>query len=450
MSSSTNTNGDFQSSKWTKDGINGLIDDISGTLDPRIYVDKDLYELELKNIFGRSWNFLAHETQIPNPGDFFQNYIGEDAVLVVRQADGSVSGFLNMCRHRGMKICRTDCGNAKTFTCSYHGWSYDRAGNLINVPMKKEAYRDEIKLEDWGPPKLEKIESYKGLIFGTWDPNAPSLTSYLGPMTFYLDHYLDRSGEGTRALGGVHKWVIPSNWKMAAEQFCDDMYHVDYSHASAMIAQLPEGADPSMASFPKDGNQFGCAEGHACSFWASPFSNAGSGPAAMEFILGPEREEALQRLGKDRVNEIAGMNSTVFPNFSLLGAGAFTIRTWHPKGPDETEIWSMIIVNASTPDEIVQAFRKNIIRTFSPAGTFEQDDTENWAEMQRVFRGTKAQATSLNAGMGLGHAHQDERFPGTINFGYAEEGARLFYRRWKEMLTTPTWRDMRATLKEVS
>ena len=79
-------------------------------------------------MFGRSWLFLAHDSQLPKAGSFVQTYMGEDPVMVVRQRDGSVKAFLNQCGHRGMRICRSDVGEAKTFTCTYHGWAYDLGG----------------------------------------------------------------------------------------------------------------------------------------------------------------------------------------------------------------------------------------------------------------------------------------------------------------------------------
>ncbi|MDP1670981.1 MAG: Rieske 2Fe-2S domain-containing protein, partial [Alphaproteobacteria bacterium] len=127
-------------SGWTRAEVLGLVDEGRGTLDPRIYPDERLYQLELERIFGRAWIFVAHEAQIQKPGDFFATYIGEDPVLVVRQKDASIRVFLNQCRHRGMKLCRADAGNARSFTCSYHGWAYNTAGDLVSVPFESDAY----------------------------------------------------------------------------------------------------------------------------------------------------------------------------------------------------------------------------------------------------------------------------------------------------------------------
>lgn len=95
---------------WKTDDILGLVNESEGYLDPRIYTDEELYQLELEQIFARSWLLLCHETHIPKPGDYIAAYMAEDPVVVVRQKDMSIKVFLNQCRHRGMRICRDDGG----------------------------------------------------------------------------------------------------------------------------------------------------------------------------------------------------------------------------------------------------------------------------------------------------------------------------------------------------
>ena len=94
----------------------GLVDAENGLISRRIFIEQEIYERELKQIFARCWLFLCHDSQIPRPGDFFTTYMGEDPVLVVRDTAGQVRAFLNVCRHRGNRLCRAEIGNAATFT----------------------------------------------------------------------------------------------------------------------------------------------------------------------------------------------------------------------------------------------------------------------------------------------------------------------------------------------
>src|SRR5438128_1344740 len=105
-----------------------LVDTQDASQQKTIFADEEIYRLEMERVFGRCWLFLAHESQIPNPGDFFSTYMGEDAVIVVRGQDGKVRAFLNTCSHRGNKVTFAESGNTKTFTCNYHGWCYATDG----------------------------------------------------------------------------------------------------------------------------------------------------------------------------------------------------------------------------------------------------------------------------------------------------------------------------------
>jgi len=165
------------------------------------------------------------------------------------------------------------------------------------------------------------------------------------------------------------------------------------------------------------------------------------GPKITEYVTAsPQAKAASERLGSDMFGQrMLGQHMTIFPTCSFL-PGINTIRTWHPRGPNEIEVWAFIVVDADAPDDIKEEFRKQNIRTFSAGGVFEQDDGENWIEVQKLFRGNKARKTKLNVQMGLGDStteHPD--FPGRIGGVYSEDAARAMYQHRLRMMTEPSW-----------
>src|SRR5688572_7834153 len=211
-----------------------------GLVDRRIFSDASIYQLELELIFARAWNFVAHESQIPNPGDFFMTFIGEDRVIVVRDNDMQPQVLINSCRHRGNAVCRAEEGHSSSFMCTYHGWTYDLKGNLVGVPGFKEVYHEELDRENWGLIKAAKVDSFKGFIFATMDGEAPDLHDYLGDVGRMGLNMLALHGDN-QAVGGIVKYTIPCNWKFATDNIWD-FYHGITTHMSAYISTVPTGA----------------------------------------------------------------------------------------------------------------------------------------------------------------------------------------------------------------
>jgi nitrite reductase/ring-hydroxylating ferredoxin subunit len=112
----------------------------AGRFPAGIYSDPDVHTAERQRLFSRTWQFLAHESEIPQPGDFVVRRMLDDSFIVARDDTGAVRVLLNQCRHRGMQVCRAEAGQATFFRCPYHAWTYRNTGELVGVPFHVEAY----------------------------------------------------------------------------------------------------------------------------------------------------------------------------------------------------------------------------------------------------------------------------------------------------------------------
>lgn len=429
-----------------------MVDVDRGIVSRDVFVDDQVFHDELEQLFARMWLFVGHESQIPNPGDFFVSRMGQESVILCRDREKKIHVFLNTCRHRGMKVCRYDEGNTPLFTCPYHAWSYSTDGKLIGVPMSATLYDGVLDRSQWSLIEPPLVANYKGTIWACWDAAAPSFETYLGDAKQHLDYVLDcRDGRpgGSEVLGGIQKWVVPSNWKFAVENFLGDTYH-NVSHRSVDLVGIGPSARRGIKGRRDDQNPGGqdvwisFPQGHG----VHSAMHAENSSYIQSFLDDPGVEEYFRHCFNERKrrlgsrSRLAAKTGTIFPNTSYHGQQPRALFVWHPQGPTTTEIWRFYLVDHDAPAAVKDFLRHYYMRYSGPAGMTEQDDMENWNYATAASRGTIARRYPYNFQQSMHKVRENDPLPGTVSLQITEENARNFYRRWGRCMDGASWSEL--------
>lgn len=421
-----------------------------GEIPAWIFNDEDLHRRELETVFARSWSFIGHTSELRAPGDYLLRYIGPDAFVFVRDEHGEIRVLFDACRHRGTRLCRAEKGNASHFRCPYHGWTYRNTGELIGIPLARQAYAA-LDKSRWSLRSAARVDECHGLVFATLDPHAPDLRDYLGPMAWYLDIFFGFDSRGVDVLGEPHRWLIDCNWKLPADNFSGDDYHTLSLHKS--IWEI-EGLRRVGTQGHMNGYHVDAGNGHSASM-AMPGITDDPGDleylgyppelvAAFDFAGLSEPQRAIAR----RLRTMAG---TVFPNLSFLSTPLtldpgqppmplMTVRLWQPRGPARTEAWSWLLGWSGTSEAIRRRAYEVGMGTFSAAGIFEQDDSEPWQTITETAGSVAARALELDfnyamglPGTGIAEPVGDWPGPGRAYWPRLDEsGQRGFYAAWHD------------------
>lgn len=420
-----------------------------GVIPAGIFNDRELYELEMERIFGQKWIFVGHESEIPQPGDYMLRYIGEDAFIVNRDEKGQINVLLDACLHRGVRVCRAEKGNASHFRCPYHGWIFQNNGKLIGMPAQDKAYNG-LNKDEWSLLKA-RCETLHGLIFACLSPETPGLEEYLAGSKYYLDLILGLHKEGLEVIGEPERWIVKANWKIAAENFAGDVYHLIFLHHSTGDV----GSTPYSMFSNMNGVQIQAGNGHCVDisldrdetviempFWNFP-----------KEITDTFQVDQLDPKGLEIVRDSKEMLGTIFPNTSFLVMTVtpdpenvqptpfISLRQWRPKGPDEIEIWNWFLMYKGVPQEFKEASYRAGVTTFSLSGIFEMDDTMVWETITQTAGHRFAKDNlrlNFQMGMnGMGKARLDSDWPGpgvAYYPRYGEGNQRYFYQTYLQEL----------------
>ncbi|MEX2462588.1 MAG: Rieske 2Fe-2S domain-containing protein [Paenibacillaceae bacterium] len=415
-----------------------------GLLPQWILSDPDVYELEVNHIFAHTWQFLGHESELKEPGNYVTRWMVNDPILLVKTKSEEIKAFLNSCPHRGPMLCTADHGMKKTFTCSYHGWSFNLDGELIGIVAGDKVYGQDMEKKEWGLRPIPKVESYQGMIFGNLDQNAISLEEYLGDMKWYFDILLGRSDGGMEVRGLPHRWVAQANWKMTQENFIGDPYHVQMTHRSTVELGISP-KDPLYASY---GHQVVLDHGHGINVITSATGESIHKYQTMPESMWPMFKRNLNPIQVDMLSRATVFVGGVFPNLAFISPihgtqgnlhNYLCFRVWRPMGPDKVEVWSWFMIDKAAPEDYKEAAYRGYVGSFGPSGTLEQDDTETWARIVQASKGIMVRDKELkynndcNYLMGYGQIEPDKTFPGpgvAYNTCYIDAVLRSMHEQW--------------------
>lgn len=355
-------------------------------------VDPAILELERRRIFDTCWIYVGHESEIRAPGDFKTRTICGRPIIFCRDSKNAIRVFLNSCRHRGAVVCREPEGNARTYFCFYHGWTYNRDGALDGVPGAS-AYPASFDKCEFGLSSPPQVASYRGFVFLNFDSTAMPLDQYLAGAKEYIDLVVDQSPSGQmEIIQGTQEYDIKANWKLLVENSFDD-YHLLTTHSTWLDYMKNSGVEMKRPEkghlLPAHGIGKPLGNGHAVidnvNFRGRPVAKwiPIYGEAAKPEIE-RIRAELVARLGEARATRVADTNRNlvIFPNLVINDGSSVTIRTFHPTAADHMKVraWAL---GPKEETAAARAIRLDSFLTFyGPGGFATPDDVEALESVQ--------------------------------------------------------------------
>ena len=421
--------------------------------DRKVFTDPDIFELEMKYIFEKNWVYLCHESQIAKPNDFFTVYMGRQPVIVTRDKEGEIHGFINACSHRGAQLVNTGCGNKRKLVCPFHMWTFDMKGELLDCGESKGnvGYSDDFTKDDLGLQKIGNIESYRGFVFGVLDDNACTLKEHLGETTHMIDMLVDQSDDGLEIIPGATSYTYDGNWKLQAENGVDG-YHLESIHGNYVmtianrkklqgeqdkvkpvdVGALAGGTTPLPAGYYDLGN------GHVA-LWAK-FPSAADRP----LHVGGRMPEIEKKFGAEKADFMGGYlrNTCIYPNVFLMDQMSTQIRHFRPISVDKTEVTTYCIAPVGESDAARERRIRQYEDFFNATGMATPDDLTAFYNSQLGFMGEKAKWSDMSRGAKNTVAGPEDIAKG-LGINPVESGINLEdeglmiaqHRNWADMMT---------------
>lgn len=236
---------------------NVVSESLISTLPGSTYVDEAVFRAEQERIFEQMWFCAVRAGDLDKPGAFRTVQIGRESVIITRNRKHGIRAFYNICRHRGVKLCMEDTGEAgRSFQCPYHAWTYDFDGKLIAAPNLTKM--PDIDRQEYGLVTIP-VREYLGYVWVCLAENPPSFEDdVMGDIQERLGDTQAIEGYdiANLSLGRRITYDVKANWKLIIENFME-CYHCATIHPE-LTEVLPEFADGLAAQyFVGHGAEFG-------------------------------------------------------------------------------------------------------------------------------------------------------------------------------------------------
>lgn len=390
-----------------------------------IYLNPQIFEDEIHRIFEKSWVYVAHESEMPHPGDYVTTFIGRQPVIISRSQDDEVHVLLNSCRHRGNVVCRDERGHSDQFRCPYHGWVYDNSGALVGLAEIK-GYEDGFQTKITGLIKVPRVGRYRGLIFASLSPHGEALEQHLGEAKKYVDLWVERSPAGKARLLYPHKFIYSGNWKFQADNG-HDSYHGRYVHESAIktlnhaLGQPP--LDERKSAQHGQGYVRGFARGHGL------LERPGTRGELPAELLEDYNNRMKEIYGAERFEQITMVRHTfIFPNLYLMDDN---VRVIHPISENKTVVYSYFASLDGVSDKINNGRLKNLQWRLGQTGFFATDDMEMFVGCQTGVHASAMEWLNFSRGLHREVNHPNEK----VGLSSDETPQRALYRQWVHMMS---------------
>ena len=414
----------------------------------RAWFDADVHRDELERIFASAWLFVGHESEIPEPGDYVTRRLGMEPVIVTRDEQGEVAIVGNTCRHRGIRLCRSDRGNSSHFRCPYHGWTYASTGELVGVTNVREVFGDldKARFPLYTPAQVDTVH---GLIFATWNEEAPSLREYLGDALWYLTSIFGAFDDGVEVVGSPVRTLVPTNWKLESENLGGDGYHTPITHQSAFVLGMFASPDDwermgTVVAKTFRGRVVDAGNGHTFRVHHLPLSTDPPGFFGYPEQLWPEILRNLDPGQVDVQARLSIIHGNVFPNLTVMenfktsteakdsATRYIRLTVQYPVAPDRNEmLWWNLVPKAAGAQWRKQSQRA-YLRTNGPSGMLQVDDNENFAGFAASHSGQVLVQRDVVLEGGIENTVDTEAgWRGTVyDADKTEQSMRAFWRQW--------------------